>query len=95
MYNGAADAIATLTGALAVFGVGYVRLNWETFGDFAILATSLIAGTILTLSGLTDMVWVAYLGMSISVARHCNACNNCRLDRVSDVVRDDDDSGFI
>ncbi len=56
------EAATTLTGAVVVLAVGFVRLDWSRLGDYAILVASLLGGSVLAAMGRTDQIWFAYAG---------------------------------
>ncbi len=62
IYNGAVEATTTLLGALFVFAVGFLPVRWDKFGDYAILAVSILGGVILIGMGRTEAIWFAYVG---------------------------------
>ncbi|CAL4091053.1 unnamed protein product, partial [Meganyctiphanes norvegica] len=62
---GAVDATTTLLGALTTLGVGYLKLNWHLLGEATMALISLVDGLILIAMGLTDSIWVAYIGYLI------------------------------
>ncbi|KAK8733227.1 hypothetical protein OTU49_006535, partial [Cherax quadricarinatus] len=61
LYNGAVEASQTLLSALAAFGVGYLHLNWEYFGEGTLAIISLIDGLLLFFMGLTSSIAVGYI----------------------------------
>ena len=78
LYNGAVEALTTLTGASLSFALGYARLNWALIGEPAMFLSSAVGGTVLVLMAGTEDIWVAYAGdavfralyqMMITVAR--------------------------
>ncbi len=63
IYNGAVEAVATLSGALTVFAVGQITfVDWKRFGDVAILIVTLVGGFLLSAMAYTDTIWMAYGG---------------------------------
>ena len=83
LYNGAVEALTTLTGAALSFALGYARLNWALVGEPALFVTSAVGGAVLVLMAGTEDIWVAYAGyaifralyqMMITVARLSDFC---------------------
>ena len=83
LYNGAVEALTTLTGAALSFALGYARLNWALVGEPALFVTSAVGGAVLVLMAGTEDIWVAYAGyalfralyqMMITVARLSCMC---------------------
>ncbi|CAL8307434.1 unnamed protein product [Lota lota] len=59
-YNGAVDALATLSGAAASLAVGHISIDWAVWGEVILGGfTALITGA-LFLMNLTDNIWVSY-----------------------------------
>ena len=65
LYNGAVEALTTLTGAALSFALGYARLNWALVGEPALFVTSAVGGAVLVLMAGTEDIWVAYAGYAI------------------------------
>ena len=65
LYNGAVEALTTLTGAALSFALGYARLNWALVGEPALFVTSAVGGAVLILMAGTEDIWVAYAGYAI------------------------------
>ena len=65
IYNGAVEAAATLLGAINVFIVGFVSVNWVKWGDAAIVVVAAVSAFLLYMMGTTDEIWVAYVGQSL------------------------------
>ena len=60
------EAVTTLLGALVVFTVGFLKLDWQFLGDFAILIVSLCGGIVLAVMSQTKVIWVAYGGIRLT-----------------------------
>ena len=62
IYNGYIESGTALLGALAVFGIGFVKLDWSKYGDLCIVIFSLLSGVILFFMGETEYIWFGYIG---------------------------------
>ena len=62
IYNGYIESGTALLGALAVFGIGFVKLDWSKYGDLCIVIISLLSGVILFFMGETEYIWFGYIG---------------------------------
>nr|XP_012222669.1 PREDICTED: thiamine transporter 2-like [Linepithema humile] len=60
IYNGAVDFIYAIVGAVTVFCVGKVRLNWTLIGDIMLSVFSLLEGVILLASSYSHNIWLLY-----------------------------------
>ncbi|XP_072474172.1 thiamine transporter 2 [Notamacropus eugenii] len=65
VYNGAVEAVATFGGAVAAFAVGYVKINWDIFGELALGIFSVVDAGSLFLMHYTDNIWLCYAGFLI------------------------------
>ncbi|XP_074154596.1 thiamine transporter 2 [Sminthopsis crassicaudata] len=65
VYNGAVEAVATFGGAVAAFGVGYVKINWNLLGELALGIFSAIDAGSLFLMHFTSNIWVCYASFLI------------------------------
>ncbi|XP_051839354.1 thiamine transporter 2 [Antechinus flavipes] len=65
VYNGAVEAISTFGGAVAAFGVGYVKINWNLLGELALGIFSAIDAGSLFLMHFTSNIWVCYAAFLI------------------------------
>ncbi|KAF0881789.1 thiamine transporter 2 [Crocuta crocuta] len=65
IYNGAVEAIATFGGAVAAFGVGFVKVNWDLLGELALAIFSIISAGSLFLMHYTTNIWACYAGYLI------------------------------
>ena len=66
IYNGYIESGTALLGALAVFSIGFVQVNWSKFGDLCIVIVSLLSGIILFFMSGTEYIWFGYIGKKIS-----------------------------
>ena len=64
IYNGAVHGATTLAGALAVFAIGIVKLDWAKFGDLAVALVSVTVAVFLAWMSQTGTIWIAYAGMA-------------------------------
>ncbi len=62
IYNGAVEAITTLTGAALSFALGFLRLNWTLLGEPTLAALSAAAGAVLIAMASAADIWLAYAG---------------------------------
>ena len=63
IYNGAVEAATTLLGAIVVFFVGFLKINWrEIWADVAIVSVAAISSILLYVMSITTEIWVAYIG---------------------------------
>ncbi|XP_023246565.1 thiamine transporter 1-like [Copidosoma floridanum] len=60
IYNGAVEAIDTLTSAVMVAGIGTLRLNWSLLGEPILAIFSLIEGLLLVAFCISYKLWVLY-----------------------------------
>ena len=65
IYNGAVEAAATLLGAVNVFIVGFLPINWVKWGDLAIIFVASVSALLLYLMSQTEQIWMAYIGIMI------------------------------
>lgn len=65
IYNGAVDFIYAIVGAVAVFSVGKIQLNWALLGDVTLSIFSLLEGGILLGCSYSYNIWLLYLGYII------------------------------
>ena len=61
-YNGAVEAATTLTGALVVFIIGFVNVDWKVWGNLAIVLMTGFTSILLYMMGITHDIWMAYSG---------------------------------
>ncbi|XP_035658297.1 thiamine transporter 2-like [Branchiostoma floridae] len=60
LYNGIAEALTTLLGALVSFSVGYMKLNWSVFGELTLGVMSAVEAILLVAMATTNNIWVCY-----------------------------------
>nr|XP_009674062.1 PREDICTED: thiamine transporter 2-like [Struthio camelus australis] len=60
VYNGAVEAIATLLSSVASLTVGYVKVNWDLFGELALGVFSAMDAGCLFLMHFTANIWAGY-----------------------------------
>ena len=60
--NGAVEAATTLCGAITVFLVSFITLDWKVWGNVTIIIVNGISALSLYLMGVIDEIWVAYIG---------------------------------
>ncbi|XP_071798013.1 thiamine transporter 2-like [Asterias amurensis] len=61
LYNGAVEAITTLTGALSAFLIMFVQMDWRLFGELLLGVVSLLDAAILVAMGVTGNIWLCYV----------------------------------
>ncbi|KAK0077691.1 hypothetical protein PV326_009878 [Microctonus aethiopoides] len=61
LYNGAVEALYTAIGALAVFGVGKLRLNWELIGEIILSIFSFLEALFLFIVSRSYNIWLQYV----------------------------------
>ncbi|CAL8255879.1 unnamed protein product [Merluccius merluccius] len=59
-YNGAVDAVATLSGAAASLAVGHISLDWAAWGELILGGFTALISVALFLMNLTNNIWVSY-----------------------------------
>ncbi len=62
IYNGAVEATSTFAGAALAFAFAYIKLNWALVGEILLVLISLADGAILLGMGLSQDIWIAYIG---------------------------------
>ncbi|XP_007502206.1 thiamine transporter 2-like [Monodelphis domestica] len=65
VYNGAVEAVATFGGALASLAVGYLKINWDLWGELALGIFSVLDAASVLLMRFTSNIWVCYAGFLI------------------------------
>ncbi|XP_011875260.1 PREDICTED: thiamine transporter 2-like [Vollenhovia emeryi] len=65
IYNGAVDFVYAIVGAVVVFCIGKVQLNWTLLGDVTLSVFSLLEGGILVGCSYSYNIWLLYLGYVI------------------------------
>ena len=64
-WNGAIEAATTFTGAVVVFAVKFLDVNWEKWGSVAIVSMTGLTSILLFLMGTTSEIWMAYIGIRL------------------------------
>jgi thiamine transporter 2/3 len=59
-YNGAVEAILTLSGFLVALLAGYLRFNWEVKGEVTLGIFSLIQGVLIVVISQTEYIFLCY-----------------------------------
>ncbi|XP_025073603.1 thiamine transporter 1-like [Pogonomyrmex barbatus] len=71
IYNGAVDFIYAIVGAVTVFCVGKIQLNWTLIGDVILSIFSLLEGAILLGCFYSYNIWFLYFGyIAFGVVHH-------------------------
>lgn len=60
IYNGAVDAMYAIIGAITVFGISKIPLNWPLIGDTMLAIFSFIEGGLIILCSYNYNIWVLY-----------------------------------
>ncbi|XP_022107050.1 thiamine transporter 2-like [Acanthaster planci] len=60
VYNGAVEAVSTLTGAVSAFLIMFVRMDWRLFGELLLGVVSLVESVLLVIMGTTSNIWLCY-----------------------------------
>ncbi|XP_007893727.1 thiamine transporter 2 isoform X1 [Callorhinchus milii] len=60
VYNGGVEAAGALLGAATSFAVGYVKLDWEVWGELALGIFSAVNSAALYTMDQVDNIWVCY-----------------------------------
>ncbi|XP_072110614.1 thiamine transporter 2-like isoform X1 [Mobula birostris] len=61
-YNGGVEAVSTFMSAVTSFAVGFVKVDWLVWGEFALGIFSVIDASALYVMGCADNIWVCYAG---------------------------------
>ncbi|XP_066587362.1 thiamine transporter 1-like [Prorops nasuta] len=61
IYNGAVDAMYTIIGAITVFIVSKVPLNWPLLAEAILSVFSILEGVLVIISAITSTLWVSYI----------------------------------
>lgn len=59
-YNGAVEAILTLSGFLVALLAGYLKFNWEVKGEITLGIFSMIQGILIVVISQTDYIFLCY-----------------------------------
>ncbi|XP_041920229.1 solute carrier family 19 member 3b [Alosa sapidissima] len=62
IYNGGVEAVCTLVGAAAAFGVGHVRVSWSRWGELCLGAFSAVGAGAVFLMAFSSSIWLCYAG---------------------------------
>ncbi len=96
------EAATTLLGAIVVFAVGFLNINWKkVWGDVAIVTVAAVSSILLYVMSITDEIWVAYIGKSglVVILSKLDIGLDidfyCRLPGVSNGLSGIDDCGHI
>ncbi|KAJ8280542.1 hypothetical protein GJAV_G00056070 [Gymnothorax javanicus] len=60
IYNGGVEALSTLFGAASAYGVGFVQVDWATWGELALGSCSALGAASLFLMTFMGSIWVCY-----------------------------------
>ncbi|XP_066522646.1 thiamine transporter 1 [Hoplias malabaricus] len=60
IYNGYVETVSTLLGALAAFGVGFVKVSWAVWGELALCVFSVVIAVAVFLMDTVKNIWVCY-----------------------------------
>ncbi|XP_002736901.1 thiamine transporter 2-like [Saccoglossus kowalevskii] len=60
IYNGAVDAVSTLSGAFATFILAFIKFNWTIFGELTLGIVSTLDAVILCAMGFSSNIWLSY-----------------------------------
>ncbi|XP_029472991.1 thiamine transporter 2 [Rhinatrema bivittatum] len=70
VYNGGVEAASTFLGAMTSFAVGYVKINWDLYGELALGIFSAVDAGALLLMDFTWNIWVCYAGYLVFKASY-------------------------
>ncbi|XP_018609467.2 thiamine transporter 2-like [Scleropages formosus] len=59
-YNGAVDAVATLSGAATSFAVGHMTLSWSMWGELVLGVFSVVTAGSVYVMDITRNIWICY-----------------------------------
>uniref|UniRef100_A0A667XH61 Solute carrier family 19 member 3 n=1 Tax=Myripristis murdjan TaxID=586833 RepID=A0A667XH61_9TELE len=65
IYNGGVEAVSSLFGAAAAYGVGFTTVNWEHWGELALGGFSGLGASALFLMTFIQNIWACYIGYVI------------------------------
>ncbi|ODM94650.1 Folate transporter 1 [Orchesella cincta] len=65
LYNGAVKAVHTFLSALLSFGIGYISISWEKWGECTLTIISVVQGLMLVWMSQTNSLIMAYLSYII------------------------------
>lgn len=61
VYNGGADAVSTLLGAITSFAAGFVRIRWALWAKLVIAGVTAAQASLVFLMYSTNNIWLCYL----------------------------------
>ncbi|KAI2653864.1 Thiamine transporter 2 [Labeo rohita] len=70
VYNGGVEAVCALVGAAAAFSVGYIKVQWDMWGELSLGVFSAVGAGCVFLMGLTNNIWLCYAGYAIFKASY-------------------------
>ncbi|XP_062407936.1 solute carrier family 19 member 3b [Sardina pilchardus] len=70
IYNGGVEAVCTLVGAAAAFGVGHVRVSWSRWGELCLGVFSAVGAGAVFLMAFASNIWLCYAGYVIFKASY-------------------------
>ncbi|XP_076833368.1 thiamine transporter 1 isoform X2 [Brachyhypopomus gauderio] len=65
VYNGGVEAVSSLFGAAAAYGIGFTPTDWSRWGEMALGSLSGLGGGALYIMVFTANIWVCYAGYII------------------------------
>ncbi|XP_028666520.1 LOW QUALITY PROTEIN: thiamine transporter 2-like [Erpetoichthys calabaricus] len=77
VYNGAVEAVATLTGAASSFIIGHVKIDWSTWGEFALGLFSVVDAAALYVMEVTTNIWICYAGYVVFKSSYMQLITIC------------------
>ncbi|KAG5833346.1 hypothetical protein ANANG_G00274970 [Anguilla anguilla] len=86
IYNGYVETVSTLLGAVAAFGVSFVKISWATWGELALCAFSVVIAVAVYVMDTVRNIWVCYAAyvifrgtymLLITIATYQIAANLC------------------
>ncbi|XP_036395941.1 thiamine transporter 1 [Megalops cyprinoides] len=60
IYNGYVETVSTLLGAVAAFGVGFVKISWAAWGELALCVFTVVIAVAVYLMDIVRDIWVCY-----------------------------------
>ncbi|XP_026878732.2 thiamine transporter 2 isoform X1 [Electrophorus electricus] len=65
VYNGGVEAVSSLFGAAAAYGIGFSPIDWARWGEMALASLSGLGGGALYVMVFTANIWICYAGYII------------------------------
>nr|XP_046244651.1 thiamine transporter 2 isoform X2 [Scatophagus argus] len=62
IYNGGVEAVSNLLGAATAYGIGFIEVKWEQWGEMALGGFSGLGSAALFLMTFISNIWVCYIG---------------------------------